>query len=84
MINEQFADYWDFTAGAAFIPWAEIPEDVEPLTDEGFFIDAESLPENLKGKLGSVTQKGPKCSEPLSYQKEDDGRALYGSTLSLV
>lgn len=50
MRNSSFKDSWDVDEGSIYIPFDNIPADMSNFLD-GAIIDAESLPENLKGKM---------------------------------
>ena len=49
-------DYWDIDNGASYIPWSELPADLNKLTDGGF-IDEDTLPEHLKSKCRQLVDK---------------------------
>ncbi len=50
IMKDQYKDYWDVDAGAIYVPWPELPPNVETLAAEGALIDEETLPEHLKSK----------------------------------
>ena len=40
-------DYWDMDEGVSFIPWNQMPSDLNALA-EGAVLDEESLPEHIQ------------------------------------
>lgn len=48
MRSSPFKDSWDLDEGAIYLPWESLPADLTHFL-EGAIIDADSLPEHLKG-----------------------------------
>lgn len=44
-----FKSYWDVELGVTYIPWSEMPDNLDPLASGGF-VDEESLPEDVRCK----------------------------------
>lgn len=60
MRESNFKDTWDVDAGAMYIPWNKLPPDMSAFL-EGSIIDADTLPENLKGLCESIELKSMLC-----------------------
>ena len=48
IMKDQYKDHWDVEAGAIYVPWSDLPPNVETLAAEGALIDEETLPEHLR------------------------------------
>lgn len=57
MRESNYKDAWDVDAGAMYIPWNKLPPDMSVFLD-GSIIDADSLPENLKGWFKLIVFSG--------------------------
>lgn len=63
--SKEWKDYWELDLGVSYIPWNKIDEttDFEVLEEGGMF-DEDSLPEWLKEKLKSASQKKEQLKHP--------------------
>lgn len=60
--ESEFKDRWDVEQGVTYIPWGQMPDDLNRLKDGGI-IDEDSLPENLKGK--NIGGEKPEITEEM-------------------
>lgn len=62
--DKQLKEFWELKDGAAYIPWGQLPSDLNPITEsEEAFLDESTLPGSLtKPKLA---ESQPQTGEPM-------------------
>ena len=48
--ESRFKEFWDVDLGVTYIPWADIPDDLDSLAAGGA-LDEDTLPDHMRGTI---------------------------------